>query len=105
MRIILLALNLKNMKDACMLTVIKEQDLSRLKWRSRRGLLENDLIFTKFFDEYGKNLNQEQAEALELIFALGDNDLLDLILQKITIPFELQSNIEAIKIINLLQKI
>jgi len=52
--------------------------LSRLRWRCRRGFLENDILIARFFDRYAAHLTAGQAHGLGLLMALGDNDLLDL---------------------------
>jgi antitoxin CptB len=52
--------------------------LGRLRWRCRRGLLENDLIIERFFKRFGDTLTGRQAKALEALMDLSDNDLLDL---------------------------
>jgi antitoxin CptB len=54
-----------------------ERTLSKLKWRCRRGLLENDLFIERFFDRFSDSLTSRQATALEDLMALSDNDLLD----------------------------
>ena len=56
--------------------------LNRLKWRCRRGLLENDLLFERFFQRFGANLDRRQVEALQSLIDLSDNDLLDLLLAR-----------------------
>ena len=58
------------------------EELSRLKWRCRRGLLENDLFIERFFDRYADRLTARQAAALSELMELGDNDLLDLLLRR-----------------------
>ena len=55
-----------------------ERTLSRLRWRCRRGLLENDLFIARFFNRYSATLTQVQARSLETLMDLSDNDLLDL---------------------------
>jgi len=62
--------------------LIDERSLSKLKWRCRRGLLENDLFIERFFDRYGDRLTVRQAAALNELMDLGDNDLLDLLLRR-----------------------
>ena len=54
--------------------------LSKLRWRCRRGLLENDLFVERFFARYEGALTRRQALGLELLMDLSDNDLLDLLL-------------------------
>jgi antitoxin CptB len=55
---------------------------ARLRWRSRRGLLENDLILTRFLDEYEAVLSDEEVDALSRLLDLADNPLMDLILAR-----------------------
>ena len=62
--------------------------LERLKWRSRRGLLELDLVFERFWAGPGKVLDEEQARALERLLTLPDNDLLDLVMRRAETPDE-----------------
>jgi antitoxin CptB len=57
-------------------------ELNRLKWRCRRGLLENDLIIERFFRRYETGLTRGQARGLEALTGLADNDLLDLLLRR-----------------------
>jgi antitoxin CptB len=53
--------------------------LARIRWRCRRGLLENDLILTRFLDAKGPTLTEEQVAMLDTLLALTDNELWDLI--------------------------
>ena len=53
---------------------------SRLRWRSRRGLLENDLILTRFLDAHEEGLTDEEVDALTRLLDLSDNDLMSLLL-------------------------
>ncbi|HEY1059014.1 MAG TPA: succinate dehydrogenase assembly factor 2 [Limnobacter sp.] len=53
---------------------------ARLRWRARRGLLENDLIIQRFFDKYEMELTDDDVAALTLLFEEIDNKLLDLLL-------------------------
>jgi antitoxin CptB len=62
--------------------LIDARALSKLKWRCRRGLLENDLFIERFFGRYEKSLTQAQAQGLLALMDLGDNDLLDLLLRR-----------------------
>ena len=57
-------------------------ELSRLKWRCRRGLLENDLFIARFFARYEAQLTQAQVFGLQQLTDLADNDLLDLLLAR-----------------------
>ena len=62
--------------------LLDERGLSKLRWRCRRGLLENDLLIERFFDRYASSLTVKQAEALGALMDLADNDLLDLLLRR-----------------------
>ena len=62
--------------------LINERELSKLKWRCRRGLLENDLFIERFFRRFETRLTLRQGEALSTLMDLGDNDLLDLHLSR-----------------------
>ena len=57
---------------------IDERALSKLRWRCRRGLLENDLFIERFFNRFSASITVRQAQALGLLMDLSDNDLLDL---------------------------
>ena len=63
-------------------TLIDARALSKLRWRCRRGLLENDLFIKRFFDRHQATLTQSQAQGLLALMDLGDNDLLDLLLAR-----------------------
>ncbi len=54
-----------------------ERELSKLRWRCRRGLLENDLFIERFFSIYEQLLTVRQANSLNALMDLSDNDLLD----------------------------
>mgnify|MGYP000060573166 CR=1 FL=1 len=60
--------------------LLDERALSKLRWRCRRGLLENDLFIERFFARHESGLTVRQADALGLLMDLSDNDLLDLLL-------------------------
>ena len=56
--------------------------LRRIRWRCRRGLLENDLFIDKFFERHGENLTTPLVQGLLELMELSDNDLLDLLLAR-----------------------
>jgi antitoxin CptB len=60
--------------------LLDERSFSKLRWRCRRGLLENDLFIERFFARHAAGLTVRQADALGLLMDLSDNDLLDLLL-------------------------
>ncbi len=62
--------------------LIDERALSKLRWRCRRGFLENDLLLERFFSRYESELTVRHAKALAELMDLSDNDLLDLLLAR-----------------------
>ncbi|MDE2080916.1 MAG: succinate dehydrogenase assembly factor 2 [Burkholderiales bacterium] len=61
---------------------LDERALSKLRWRCRRGLLENDLLIERFFRRHGETITNRQAAGLNALMDLPDNDLLDLLLRR-----------------------
>lgn len=61
---------------------LSELERRRLRWRARRGLLENDLLLGRFLDRRGDALDDREAAAFARLLELADNDLLDLLLAR-----------------------
>jgi antitoxin CptB len=72
--------------------LVTSGELSKLKWRCRRGLLENDLFVERFFERYEESLTLGQSQALAQLMELGDNDLLDLLLKRQTLQGEMNTS-------------
>jgi antitoxin CptB len=53
--------------------------LARLRWRCRRGMLENDLILERFLDARGASLTAADVAALDVLLDLSDNELWDIL--------------------------
>jgi antitoxin CptB len=62
------------------------RSLERLKWKSRRGLLELDLVFERVWAGWGATMDAGEAAALERLLAMPDNDLLDLVMGRAEVP-------------------
>ena len=58
----------------------------RLRWRARRGLLENDLIISRFFEHHGDCLMPDEMVSVEALLDLPENELLDLLLARTELP-------------------
>ncbi len=58
--------------------LIDARTLSKLKWRCRRGLLENDIFIDRFFRRFEATLTTRQSQGLGALMDLSDHDLLDL---------------------------
>ena len=57
-----------------------ERIYDRLRWRARRGLLENDILLSRFFKTELMQLSMEELNTLDELLRLDDNDLLDLLM-------------------------
>jgi antitoxin CptB len=66
-----------------------ERAYSKLRWRCRRGLLENDLFIEKFFARHEDQLTVGDARALYALMNLSDNDLMDLLMRRQPLPNDL----------------
>jgi antitoxin CptB len=78
-----------------------EDMLRRLRWRARRGLLENDLLLDRFFKQWEGLLTLEDHNGLGMLLNLTDNDLLDLLVGRQT-P---QGELDTPEVIAVLKKI
>ena len=54
----------------------KAGELNRLRWRSRRGLLELDLLLLPFYDEMYSELETDQQQTFVDMLEEDDPDLL-----------------------------
>jgi len=84
---------------------IDARALSKLRWRCRRGLLENDLFIERFFARHAQTLNARQADALGTLMDLSDNDLLDLLLGRKLEAADLEMNSDCGEVLALLRNI
>ena len=82
--------------------LIDERALSKLRWRCRRGMLENDLLIERFFSRHAATLNEDQAQGLLALMDLSDNDLLDLLLARQEPAGELERD-DAMRVLRLMR--
>jgi antitoxin CptB len=59
--------------------MVTRTERNRLRWRCRRGMLENDLILTRFLDLRGEGITDQEVVALDRLLELSDNELWDLL--------------------------
>jgi antitoxin CptB len=83
--------------------MLSSSALSKLRWRCRRGLLENDLFIERFFNRYADSLTVGQAKGMYALMELADNDLLDVLLgrphtQEVTKDWQVQSVLPLLKV-------
>ena len=69
----------------------------RLRWRSRRGLLELDIVFERFWKRTGDKLDEAEAARLERLLLLPDNDLLDLVMGRAQAPEDLRDLVHKLR--------
>jgi len=60
--------------------IVDDRRLDRLRWKARRGLLENDLLLSQFLDAQLTSLSDGELDVLDQLLQLGDNDLLDILM-------------------------
>ena len=84
--------------------MLDERALSKLRWRCRRGLLENDLFIARFFDRYDQALNVRQANALSELMDLSDNDLLDLFLGRKSLA-QVEASLDKVELLEILKMV
>ena len=81
---------------------IDERAFSKLRWRCRRGLLENDLLIERFFARHAATLNEDQARGLLTLMDLSDIDLLDLLMRRVEPTGELVRE-DVVEVLRLLR--
>ena len=83
--------------------LVDVRTLSKLKWRCRRGLLENDLFIARFFERHESRLTYREASAMETLMDLSDNDLLDLLLARKNPDAALGHDTAAVSLLHLMR--
>ena len=56
--------------------MLSEMEVNRLRWRSRRGMLELDLLLLPFYDEVFHELDEETQLTFVHLLEQDDPDLL-----------------------------
>jgi succinate dehydrogenase flavin-adding protein (antitoxin of CptAB toxin-antitoxin module) len=54
-------------------------EINRLRWRCRRGLLENDVVLERFLRAHATALEGERLAAFEALLDYSDGELWDLV--------------------------
>ena len=81
---------------------LSERSLNKLRWRCRRGLLENDLFIERFFTRHASCLTVGQARGMYTLMDLSDNDLMDLLLRRKELQPEIGTE-EAREVLDMLR--
>ena len=53
--------------------------LRRIRWRCRRGMLENDLILSRFLDAAADSLTEDDVANLDRLLHMADDELWEIL--------------------------
>jgi antitoxin CptB len=73
-------------------------EIDRVRWQCRRGLLELDVVLTRFLDRHFERLSPQQRAAFNRLLDYPDNDLWDFVTGK-----QLPPDAESAHIISLIE--
>ncbi len=59
--------------------MLSDAELSKLRWRCRRGFLENDLVLERLLKARGNEFTRDEFTQLKALLELDDNNLWDII--------------------------
>ncbi|TWO80310.1 hypothetical protein CBW56_10425 [Denitratisoma oestradiolicum] len=72
--------------------------MGRLRWHCRRALLELDLVFQRFWQQVGDDLDERTEAALTRLLVLEDHDLWELVSGRAdTNDLELKQMVERLR--------
>lgn len=60
-----------------------EEEVRRLSWRCRRGLLELDIVLQQFSEKHLTGLSKKELLAFNALLDLPDNEFLDVVTSRI----------------------
>ena len=58
-------------------------EINRIKWKSRRGMRELDLLFENFFKFYADKISESELQTLRELLVYDDQSLFDFIFKDI----------------------
>ena len=61
-----------------------EEEVRRLSWRCRRGLLELDIVLQRFSENHLTKLSIEELSVFDSLLDLPDNEFLDVVTSRIS---------------------
>lgn len=64
------------------MTDVQAPELSQLRWRCRRGMLELDLLLNTFLDKEYASLDVDKSQLFETLLDYPDQVLFDLLMDK-----------------------
>ena len=60
-----------------------EAEINRIKWKSRRGMRELDLLFENFFKLHASKISKNELQTLRELLVYDDQSLFDFIFKDI----------------------
>lgn len=84
------------------------EEVRRLSWRCRRGLLELDIVLQRFSERHLSKLSTKELSALDSLLDLPDNEFLDVVTSRINfskVEVLNAKNIDALAMKSLLAKL
>lgn len=63
---------------------MSDEELRRLSWRCRRGLLELDIVLNRFSKNHLRRLNKQELVAFDSLLDMPDNEFLDVLISKVS---------------------
>lgn len=76
-----------------------EEDIRRLQWQSRRGMLELDVLFVPFVEEAFRDLDEADQDRFVKLLACEDQDLFVWFMQR-----EVPKDPDLARIVNIVLK-
>ena len=62
-----------------------QAEINRIKWKSRRGMRELDLLFENFFKFHASKISKTELQTLRELLIYDDQSLFDFIFKDITL--------------------
>lgn len=66
-------------------TNMTDEEVRRLSWRCRRGLLELDIVLQRFSENHLAGLTKLELLAFDRLLDLSDNEFLDLVTSRVMV--------------------
>jgi antitoxin CptB len=70
-----------------------DEEVRRLSWRCRRGLLELDIVLQRFSEDHLAGLTRQELLAFDGLLDLPDNEFLDVVTSRVKI-----ADVEPLKV-------
>jgi antitoxin CptB len=64
---------------------LTDEEMRRMSWRCRRGLLELDIVLQRFSDKHLAGLSKQEMLAFDSLLDLPDNEFLDVVTTRIKV--------------------